>query len=147
MLDKEIKKRLHKILREENSPIENRVYSMLKPLANMELDEVKNNQGIELDEQGAKPPKKHKNQERNKTAIVRPPFVRLLEKMPLNPKKSFDIYKRVYDSLTHGAPSLSDVKKMWQEDYSKSKNIIIFVRKIAKFIHKHYGEKTEELMK
>ena len=48
---------------------------MLKPLANIELDEVKNNQGIELDEQGAKPPKKHKNQERNKRAKVKPSFV------------------------------------------------------------------------
>jgi|TARA_R110000787_G_scaffold95837_1_gene199036 hypothetical protein len=74
------------------------------------------------------------------------PFPRIVEFLPNNPKKAFMVYNKLYETLGEGADTPEEVKQAWGK-YSKTKNITMFVRHIAKIIKKYYGENTTEYLK
>ena len=125
MNDNNIRISLRKLLREDFvSQAETSVMNKLAPLGNIAEDETVD------------------------TGVVREKlnFPRILEILPNNPKKAFIIYSKLYETLEEGADTPEEVKQMWGK-YSKTKNVIMFVRGIAKIIRKYYGENTTEYLK
>ena len=122
MNDYNIRLNLRKILREDIvSQAENSVYKSLEPLSNIaEVETEMVNEKL--------------------------PFPRIVEKLPKNPKKSFIVYNNVYKTLKDGALKPEELKKLWTK-HSSTKTITMFVRDIAKEIHKYYGNDTTELLK
>jgi len=124
MSDKNIKSLLRKILLEDvSTDATNKVHGHLEKLV------------ITKEEEGINNPR-----------VNKPSFPRFVEMIPKNPKKAFNIYKNVHTTLKEGAPTPEEVKKMWSK-YAESKNIIMFVRRISKFIYKYYGDSTGEKLK
>ena len=130
MDDHKIITNLRRILREDIvSQAETSVYKSLEPLGNLGGGKLKEDETDNVD-----------------NGVLRLPFPRIVELVPKNPKKAFMLYNEVYKTLKEGSPTPDEVKKMWSK-YSSSKNIIMFVRKIAKIISTYYGNNTTELLK
>jgi|TARA_R110002020_G_scaffold38780_10_gene116167 ABC-type dipeptide/oligopeptide/nickel transport system ATPase subunit len=120
MSEQNIKKLLRRILREDVvTDATNKVHGHLEKLVIAKEQEEGNGRRV----------------------INKPSFPRIVEMMPQNPKKAFSLYENVYETLKEGAPTPKEVNSMWKK-YAESTNIIMYVRRIAKFIHKYYGENT-----
>lgn len=126
MNNNNIRLSLRKLLREDFvSQTETSVMNKLAPLGNIAEDETV---GI------------------NVGYYEKLPFPRIVEFLPNNPKKAFMVYNKLYETLKEGADTPEEVKQAWGK-YSKTKNITMFVRHIAKIIKKYYGENTTEHLK
>jgi len=131
MNERNIKILFRQILSEEDivANAENQVNKHIEPLAKMV--------GIEEDMEYS---------ENDTVHVMRPPFPRIVEILPNNPKKAFMIYKKLHPTLKEEAPTPQEVRRIWNE-YSETENIIMYVRRIAKIIYNHFGTTTSENLK
>ena len=67
--------------------------------------------------------------------------------LPKNPKKTLMVYKRLYPTLSGGAPTPAEVINIWKEVYGKYKNIKSFIKEVVHFIHSNQTIRTSEKIK
>tara|TARA_R110001583_G_scaffold32455_1_gene110675 strand:+ start:119 stop:355 length:237 start_codon:yes stop_codon:yes gene_type:complete len=71
----------------------------------------------------------------------------LREMIPLNPKKALLIYKKLYPTLSIGAPDPERVLDRWRGVYSEFRNIQSFVKEIVYFIFSNWTSQTDDKIK
>ena len=55
--------------------------------------------------------------------------------LPKNPKKALIFYKRLYPTLSQGAPNPQEVIEIWRNVYGEHNNIKSFIKEILVFIY------------
>jgi len=68
----------------------------------------------------------------------------LWEITPTNPKKALLFYKRLYPTLSGGAPTPEDVLQIWRNEYSEYRNVKSYVKEIIFFIRTSWTVGTKE---
>tara|TARA_B100000287_G_C20159783_1_gene593676 strand:- start:118 stop:354 length:237 start_codon:yes stop_codon:yes gene_type:complete len=71
----------------------------------------------------------------------------LWDMMPKNPKKALILYKKLYPTLSIGAPTPTQVLEGWRNIYGESKNIKAFIKEIVYFVYNNWTMKTSEKIK
>jgi len=71
----------------------------------------------------------------------------LWEIVPTNPKKALILYKRLYPTLSGGAPTPEDMLQIWRENYAEYRNIKSYIKEIIFFIQNSWTIKTNDKIK